>query len=217
VWYSIDDSSEITNPLALAEGLYLVSAISNQGCEFSETFSIGNYGEFNVNILQDSLFLPVLETGEVEFVLNPDQENPSYNWSPIWGLDCSDCPNPIFNPGSTTTYTLTVTSQLGCSASDSVFVEREIPPPTSFIPNMFSPNNDGLNDELCAMGYRLEEVGLKIYDSNGKLIFETKSQQNCWDGTVQGKDASGTFLYVFSAIDEEGKVIEESGSVTIVR
>lgn len=217
VWYSIDDSSEINNPYALSEGLYMASAVSNLGCEFSETFSIGNYGEFNVNILQDSLFLPVLETGEVEFVLNPDQEDPSYNWSPIWGLDCSDCPNPIFNPGSTTTYTLTVTSQLGCTASDSVFVEREIPPPTSFIPNMFSPNNDGLNDELCVMGFRLEEVNLRIYDSNGEQIFESQSKENCWNGSVQGKDASGTFLYVFSAIDEEGKMIEESGSVTIVR
>jgi len=217
VWYSIDDSLEIFNPYALSEGLYMASAISNQGCEFSETFSIGNYGEFNLNILQDSIFLPILETGEVEFVLNPDQENPSYNWSPIWGLDCSDCPNPVFNPGSTTTYTLTVTSQLGCTASDSVFVEREIPPPTSFIPNMFSPNNDGLNDELCVMGFRLEEVNLSIYDSNGEQIFESKSQENCWNGSVEGKDASGTFLYVFQAVDEEGKTIEESGSVTIVR
>jgi len=217
VWYSFEDSSEIFNPYALMEGLYMVSAISNLDCEFSETFSIGNYGEFDVNILQDSIFLPVLETGQVEFTLNPEQENPDFIWSPDMGLDCSDCPNPIFNPSASTTYTLTVTSQLGCNSADSVFVEREIPPPTSFIPNMFSPNNDGLNDKLCVMGFRLVEVDLKIYDSNGEAVFESKSQEECWNGKIDGKEASGTFLYVFKALDEEGKVIEESGSVTIVR
>ena len=216
-WISLEDSTLSVNPQALSEGLYMVSAISNLGCEFSETFSIGNYGEFNVNILQDSIFLPVLETGQVDFELNPEQEDPLYLWTPDSGLDCSNCPNPVFNPSASTTYALQVTSQLGCSATDSVFVEREIPPPSTFIPNMFSPNGDGLNDELCILGFRLDEVELAIYDQNGEKVFEALNQKDCWDGKVDGKEASGTFLYVFKALDETGKFVEESGSLTIVR
>lgn len=46
----------------------------------------------------------------------------TYQWTPSSGLSCTTCPDPFANPGSTTTYSITVTTPAGCSAEDSAIV-----------------------------------------------------------------------------------------------
>jgi PKD repeat protein len=54
----------------------------------------------------------------------------SYSWSPATGLSCTNCPNPILTATANQTYTLTVSSSLGCTDNNSVSISV-VPPPTA--------------------------------------------------------------------------------------
>jgi gliding motility-associated-like protein len=215
-WSSGLDSN-VVNAQNLTAGQYYIEAYNIYGCTFEDSLVIENYGVFTTAINTDSLYLEFEETVGVEVFNTPEQENATYEWTPSEGLSCADCSTPILNPDSTTMYVLQVTSQLGCTAADSIFVEREIPPPTSFIPTIFSPNSDGLNDQLCVLGNRILEVDFAIYNRWGEEVFATNQLESCWDGNHNGQPVSGALVYTFKAVLEEGKTVEESGNIQILR
>ena len=59
----------------------------------------------------------------------------TYEWSPVTGLSCTNCPSPICNVGTTTTYTLEITNGSGCTTTDQVTVTVAAPPTSSFTYN----------------------------------------------------------------------------------
>jgi len=209
--------SNIINPQGLGSGQYFLEAFNEFGCTFEDSLTIGNFGEFSTSISEDSIYLEFDQSITVEVFNFPEQNETVYLWTPGDGLSCFDCSTPVVNPDSTTTYYVEVTSELGCVGVDSLFVEREIPPPGSFIPTIFSPNNDGLNDELCVLGNRILEVDFAVYNRWGEEVFATKQTEICWDGMHNGQPVSGALIYTFKAILEEGQTVEESGNIQILR
>ena len=130
-------------------------------------------------------------------------------WSPTEGIDCPNCFDvTLTSLGATQTYTLTVIDTLsgGCIATDSVKVV-ETPCKDNFvIPNVFSPNGDGINDiflvaQLCE-GYGFE---MKILDRWGELLFETTSPKVGWDGKTKAGIAApvGVYYYAIRIDDKE--------------
>ena len=86
-----------------------------------------------------------------------------------------------------------------------------------FIPNMFSPNLDGNNDQFKIYGYGLEEeIEFKIYNRLGNLVYETISLNDLvnvgWDGKYMGEDQpDGVYLWTLSANDLNGFPISDNG------
>jgi hypothetical protein len=115
-------------------------------------------------------------------------------WSNSASLSCSDCLYPLAMPFNTTIYKLEVTSVDGCLASDSLMV-RVVKDRNIYAPNVFSPDNDGLNDHFnlyTDKGARQIRF-LRIYSRWGELAFEKiqfSTQTNCQtDGTdIQAED-----------------------------
>jgi gliding motility-associated-like protein len=68
-------------------------------------------------------------------------------------------------------------------------------------PNTFSPNGDGLNDELVMMNSGIKEYSLHVYDRWGNPVFESKASKLSWDGrTSSGVLVSpGTYFLVLNA------------------
>lgn len=215
-WSTGLDSNTV-NPQGLSPGQYFVQAYNEFGCIFEDSLIIGNFGEFSTSISDDSLYLEFNQSATVEVFNFPVQNEPVYLWTPENGLSCFDCSEPVVDPNSTTLFFVEVTNEFGCVATDSIFVEREIPPPTSFIPTVFSPNNDGLNDELCVLGNRILEVNFAVYNRWGEEVFATNRTESCWDGNHNGEPVSGALIYTFKAILEEGQTVEESGNIQILR
>ncbi len=215
IWYP----NNVTGPLAmeLLPGVYTAIVTNENGCSDSTTVTIQNLGEFTTVIDPDSLFLEILMTEEIFAYTIPTIENITYNWWPEAGLSCSDCPNPILNPDTTTYYFVEITSSMGCHSTDSIHVERELPLPVAFVPTLFSPNADGLNDELCVLGTRIISFELKIFNNGGKEIFSTNTEDKCWDGTIDGVPQTGTFIFTMTAILEENMTHNETGNITIKR
>lgn len=140
-----------------------------------------------------------------------------YSWSPQSGLSCSDCPNPIATPQSTTTYSITISNANGCSVTKAITItvkdDFEI-----FIPDVFSPNGDGENDILYVRGTGIKEFNFVVYDRLGEKIFESNSLSLGWDGTYKGSPLnSAVFIYYLSATLFNDKKIKTKGDITLIR
>ena len=107
---------------------------------------------------------------------------------------------------------VTLTSSLGCDSL--VLLQLEFF--QFFIPNVFSPNQDGINDVFKVYGADglIDNRDLVIFDRWGAKIYQGAE----WDGTYKGKQVNpGVFIYRGRLIMSDGTEQEVSGSVTVVR
>lgn len=166
----------------------------------------------------------ILLGDETPLTATATQNVNAYTWFPANDLSCSDCPNPIASPEKTTWYTVTVNQGSGCSAIDSVLVEV-IANLNLYLPNAFSPNNDGNNDILKLYGNtdRIFTLNFIIFNRWGEKVFEAtdiEAAVNGWDGTYMGKLLDpGVFAYQLAVTYKRGikNPIKQKGSITLIR
>ena len=125
---------------------------------------------------------------------------------------------PITVPGN---YFLTVTNEYGCIGSDDINL-REQCPTTLSMPNAFSPNGDGVNDQFGILGNDFISVDFMIFDRWGNLIFQTQDPLEAWDGRYNNQiAANGTYVWAlkYEGYREDGSTFSTvaSGSVTLVQ
>ncbi len=111
------------------------------------------------------------------------------------------------------TYTLLVTGIGGCASNDIVFIKVLKSPA---IPNIFSPNGDGVHDKWIIQ-YLDTYPGstVDIYNRYGQLIYHSDEYKTPWDGTVNGKPVViGTYYYIVNP--KNGRKIL-SGYVDVIR
>ena len=146
--------------------------------------------------------------------INPNVTYPiTYLWTPAVALDTVTKLNPMTSPLNDITYTLTVTSDKGCTTSDQVFVKVLKYP---LVPNIFSPNGDGIHDKWF-IGYLNQYMGctVEIFNRYGQSIFYSVGYSNPWDGTVNGKPVPvGTYYYI---IDPKNGRKVTAGYVDVIR
>ena len=148
----------------------------------------------------------------------------SYEWFPQSGLSCTDCPNPTVNVDTTTIYSVTVTELMGCAKTIQTKVEL-----ISFcsedligVPNVFTPNGDGENDELeikYSSALIIENYTFQVFDRWGGVLFQSNDINERWDGTSKGrKIPSGVVIYFLEfPCHINGKMIQKKGDITIYR
>jgi gliding motility-associated-like protein len=159
--------------------------------------------------------------GEVSQISATDDIDYTYSWSPFSTLSDSSIFNPIASPLETTTYVLTVTDEDGCIGVDTItiFVRPfECEMPYIFIPNAFTPNNDGKNDMLYVRANGVAEFYFALYNRGGQLIFETSDLSNGWDGTFKGYPlAPDVFGYMLQVRCLNGSDYFRKGNITLIR
>lgn len=141
----------------------------------------------------------------------------SYSWSPGDYLSNPSAANPIFSgaPIGVYTYTLTGYGANSCSGTDEVTV-TVIPNTDIEVVDLFTPNNDGVNDTwtITYLENLKDGYTLRVYARGGIQIMETTNYNNDWDGTLDGKDVpDGTYWYVITG----GDGAEYKGAVTLKR
>ncbi len=118
----------------------------------------------------------------------------SYSWFPTIGLSCSTCPNPVATPSVSTTYYVTVSNSFGCSRLDSVTIIVLDQPIT--IPNVFTPNGDGINDAFAIGNIDFyPNSKLDIFNRWGVKVFTSSNYHNEWAGGTQN---DGVYYYVLT-------------------
>mgnify|MGYP005848811123 CR=1 FL=1 len=142
-------------------------------------------------------------------------------WAPANGLSNVASADPIASPNSTTEYIVSLTDDQGCTRTDTVkisvidFICEE---PYIYLPNAFTPNDDGQNDILYLRGNLIDEMYLAIYNRWGELVFESTSPQVGWDGTYKGmKCDPAVFVYYFTVKCRGGKEYFKKGNITLIR
>lgn len=144
-------------------------------------------------------------------------------WSPGTFLSDSLDPDPLARPKHAMTYVWTVTDKEvpECSFSDTVYVrpyEILCDEPEVYMPNAFTPNADGNNDELRLRGRNVSAVDLHIRDRWGNEVFHTTDLDRGWDGTYKGEPVDpAVYVYYFEASCIDGQRVFKKGNVTVIR
>lgn len=88
----------------------------------------------------------------------------------------------------------------------------------AYIPDAFTPNGDGLNDNLRVLGVPDEGFDIKIYNRWGEIIFRSNETAPGWDGLVREEEApDGKYYYTLTFLTNENERIQQQGSFVILR
>lgn len=142
----------------------------------------------------------------------------TYEWSPNYNITSLTNPNVTVNPFKTTQYILSGYNSKRCSSSDTINVIVIEDCGEMYVPNAFSPNNDGANDVLYVRGICLESLTFMVFNRWGEKVFETNDQRIGWDGTYKGSEVNtGVFVYRLEGKTYDGKGFSLKGNVTLIR
>ncbi|MEO5673864.1 MAG: PKD domain-containing protein, partial [Chitinophagales bacterium] len=212
---SLNDGN-IHDPVASPDSTTTYTLYVSDGACYTDTFSV------KVTV-QDQ---PVINAGPDLNVISGSSTQlmvtgtgGAYQWMPEEGLDCATCLSPVATPQQTTTFTVTVTDSAGCKASDEVVITVACGDDVVFVPDAFTPNDNGHNDVFLvrALG-NLTLHYFRVYDRWGKIIFESHDFDYGWDGTYHDKPMMpGAYLYEFEVNCENGIEVRKQGNVTLLR
>jgi gliding motility-associated-like protein len=111
--------------------------------------------------------------------------------------------------------------QLACQLSDASTLNGKSDNPignTIFVPNTFTPNNDGKNDIFYVYGNTIAKMRLRVYNQWGQFIYESLNIQNGWDGTFKGQiQPNGVYVYYLEADFNDGTKTTKKGTITLLR
>ena len=151
----------------------------------------------------------------------------TFQWTPADSLACPSCPASLAFPDQTTTYLIEIIDADSCIYNLQTTVLVTIDSNTLdqvYAPNVFSPNNDGIND-FWTISSKLENTYVKdltIFDRWGNMVYAKNelalNSFDGWDGTKDGKPMNpGVFVYVARLILGDGQEAVLQGDVTLVR
>lgn len=146
------------------------------------------------------------------------QSGYTYSWTPAQFLDDPFSSQPIADPPSSTVFLLTIQDSLGCSSQYSISIEVEIRPlPDLIIHNVFSPNQDGINETFVIENiHKYENSLLQVYNRDGLKVFEQSNYQNDWDGRYKNEPLPAHVYFFILNPGVEGKEPVKS-TLTIIR
>ncbi len=87
-----------------------------------------------------------------------------------------------------------------------------------FVPDAFTPNGDGMNDEFIARGVYVDQFIMNIYNRWGEVVYNTTNKTQGWDGNSSGQAApAGQYMYRIEVIDLTGLKTVRIGALLLVR
>lgn len=115
-------------------------------------------------------------------------------------------------------YTVTVGNRCGI-AKDSIQIDYKVCDCQPFIPNAFTPNNDGRNDKFGPlMKCRIETYEFIVVNRFGEVLFRTTDRAQKWDGTYKGQPCDvGNYYYLLRLKNISGTDELQKGNVLLIR
>ncbi|MEN0002838.1 MAG: gliding motility-associated C-terminal domain-containing protein, partial [Bacteroidota bacterium] len=202
----------------LSQGAYPISVFTSNNCLIVDT------------VLQIQNLTPVELSGDtsitvfkgrpttIELMDLPDVPL-VYEWFPASDLSCTDCATPLLITEDDQQYTVNITDPAsGCSGIYTVNIITR-PQEKVFIPNAFSPNDDGFNDrfEVFPSDEEVVLTNMKVFDRWGALVFNSDQPDAAWDGIFNGQALGvGVYVYMITIQKSTGSELL-SGDVLLVR
>lgn len=218
----------------LMPGNYTIVIRDGTGCETAQSIVLALPPPPTLNLGPDL----EIEEGESAFV-TPITNGPLSNltWSPQGDITAEGNGLRI-QPSATTTYSFSITGNDGCTNTDELtitVVPPDMPPPppptapdeeqtSVFIPNAFSPNEDGINDTFTVFGDETvaNVLSMRIFDRWGNLLYEAENlapndMQQGWRGQQNGRPLNtGMYIYFIELEYTDGKTEVLKGEIMLV-
>ena len=224
--FSIDGGvSYSSNPIFtnVSDGVHNLQVIDSKSCNLEgETIIVA----FIEEIVDDEIYIKFLGEAtsfEVETSI-PQDQIASISWSPSSNLSCTDCLNPNLIALQNETFIVTITDLDGCVYEAKIelrILERPI-----YVPNVFTPNNNGVNEYFTIFGdFEPIEIVSKfaIYDRWGNLVYKVEDKapddmEVRWYGDFNGQPAKqGVYAYIINYVTVNGETKTLVGDVTLMR
>lgn len=203
LWNTNDtlDSITVSNP-----GAYTVTGSNKRGCKKAKTYVVVEHPIPNVDF---SLSPSSLDKRHNQLVCSiPAQDSVQYHWN-LGDNTIGTTPvvqHDYYISNSELAYTISLTATSAYNCTDSASKTIDVVP---FVPNVFTPNNDGVND-LFMLG-----LDLQVFDRNGILLYKGTEG---WDGKYKGKFLDpDTYFYVIHYSDRAKHEQTRKGYITLVR
>jgi len=215
----------IQNPFAFpsSDTAYTVTGKDSNNC-FSDVavINVNVNAKPTVNIIDSSV--QVFTGSPFPIIASASTDVRSYAWLPTAGLSCYSCLEPVATIYKTTRYTLTATNQYGCSDSDHITVNAICTSESIFLPNTFSPNNDGVNDYFFPRSTSDFNIqSLVIFNRWGQIVyqkrnFSSNNQLNGWNGKYKNAlQKPDVYVYIMELKCGSNKVYFKRGNVSLIR
>jgi gliding motility-associated-like protein len=193
-------------------GIYeiIVKLLNTQsGCESPET-------QINVAVFESPVVRERIDTiscmseGSSFEISFPTLEGETVYWP---SLDYGGATLNFTEPGS---YDYILTNESGCTDTG-ILILTDNCAPEIYVPTAFTPNGDGLNDQLTIFGI-FSELDFSVYTPSGILLFRNSGNADYWDGTSDGKDVPEGSYYWHAIFNDRNNVQRsKNGLVTIIR
>lgn len=148
----------------------------------------------------------------------------AWKWEPPTYLNSPNIPNPTATPLENITYTCAAVNGGGCLARSEIHITVVCDGTNIFIPNTFSPNNDGVNDKFYVRGNGLFSIkSFRIFNRWGQLVYSKQDASpniatDGWDGTYNGqKLSSDVYVYMIEVLCVNKTIIPVKGNITLLR
>lgn len=205
----------------LPPGNYKVSIQSSKGCIQDTIFAITEPDKLILDIYPESDPVNMCSTSRlisnVRYLRGGDLPPLRYLWTPSTGLSCSDCPSPQFLGYLSQAYQLTLLDSNNCKLEAKtkidVLANNEF-----YIPSVFTPNGDLLNDQFRVYGNCIKNIDFSIYNRWGLKLYHAKELNVGWDGNYLNEPSpSDVYSYIARVVFLNGEIKEKVGEFLLVR
>ncbi|HRN95586.1 MAG TPA: gliding motility-associated C-terminal domain-containing protein, partial [Chitinophagales bacterium] len=213
-WSTGDTSQSIK---ITTQGNYHLTVTDAQGCSAADSVIVNVYSLPVIVLAKDTT---VFENNTIKLAptINGSMNaSGTYTWTPDKTITCTNCSQPEVNPSDTTVYTLKFTDANNCTDSTTVSVNI-VKGGEVKMPNVFSPNGDGINDLLKPVGFNVKQIKWKVYNRWGELVFAADDFNDAWDGSFKsGSQPAGIYLYSLDVTFQNKEEKHLQGAITLLR
>lgn len=222
-----DEQIETTNLGGLTGDNYTIEVIDGNGCMYSEVVTLMTPVQQDISIQGLS---SIISGDSSTYSINtniPVAEITDVTWvDQLGNIICTgtDCLSIEFGPEEDATICATILYGEGCSTENCLEIRSEKIKQV-YIPNVFSPNDDGVNDffNVSPNGEVTSIPLVQIYNRWGEKMFEAMDLPidgtgPNWDGTFKGKSLNpGVYAYVVNVVYKDGTTEIIPGDLTIIK
>lgn len=170
------------------------------------------FSNFTVSTLTDD--------NAYQFFASPSPDCPGCQY--LWefgdgNTSTEENPVHVFDGLSDYTTSLQVTNAIGCTNTAYTLING---PVILYVPNAFTPNNDGINDVFRVTGSSIARYNIQIFNRWGEVVFESDNIEEVWDGSHQGGthySQNDIYSYVIKVKGFDTDAFERSGHISVMR
>ncbi|WP_209328934.1 PKD domain-containing protein [Lunatimonas salinarum] len=202
-------------------GLYTVTVTDAAGCQYVESHEVANSRVVIAGEYRSQSFLQYqahLVNFDMEFINQSSGDIRSFYWD-FGDGNASDEANPVHRYQSEGTYDVTLRAVDAFECEHIFPMQITILDHFMMVPNIFSPNADGMNDYFVPKFLQVASMDFRIMNKWGEIVFHSNELQTVgWDGRLNGEEAiPGNYVYQVKYSTMDGRPFTKTGVFLLVR